>query len=101
MARLKVALSKCSRPDNATSQITSKVAVSMAETISAHPSAVASLAAARSAVAVIAGASATTFLWVKTGVTAWRCHFQSAPSALNRLSPIAGRSIRRMISDFG
>ena len=57
---------------------------------SARPPAGASRSPARSAVAVMAGASATTLRWVKTGATAWRCHFHSAPSALNRLSPMAG-----------
>ena len=60
-----------------------------------------SLSQVRSAVAVMAGGKAITLRWVKTGATAWRCHFQSAPSALNRLLPIAGRSIRFMISDLG
>jgi hypothetical protein len=101
MALLKVALSKCSRPDRATSQITSKVAVSISVTSSAFPPQAASLAQTRAAVAVMAGARARTLRWVNTGATAWRCHFHSAPSALNRLSPMAGRNMRRMISDLG
>ena len=50
--------------------MTSNVAVSISLTNSARPPQAASLSQARAAVALIAGANATTLRWVKIGATA-------------------------------
>lgn len=77
------------------------MADSISATISVWSSAAAIRAAARSAVAVITGASAVTLRCAKTGATARRCQRHSSPSTVNRLSPTAGRSIRSMNYAFG
>ena len=81
--------------------MTSKVAATISAKASNGWDAAAMRAAEASAAAVITGPSASTWRAAKAGAAASRCQRHWAPSAMNRLSPMAGSRISRVTVDLG
>ena len=102
MALWTEARSKPSPPEKVTSEMTSKVAVTISSKASiARPLARAKRAEARSAAAVITGPRAAMLRWLNTGAAVRRCHSHSAPSATNIELPMAPSKISLVTIDFG